>query len=222
MSIASLGSLGFLHVASAGDFPDPSNVLDDDTTDGVAGTFVNLATQHARSGQQWGAGGTEFTGTLIIPGPDNAGTGDVLGPGGAMRKLFTDDATGVYSIVGYKMYPTVAPQNAALPFGVYRTVDTTHEEQLINMSGIARARIQWDWFDDDPEVVASIMDAARLAAARILNRVITIGDAELDIKSIKLENDYEEFEPIIDASGKPIFNGKQDFFVWFAETIPTR
>lgn len=213
---------GGLAIATSGvgDFPDPSNTLNDDTTNGVAGTYVAATPAYYKYGEQYGAGGTEFTGGLIVPGAENAG--DYLGPGGAMRKLFVDDTTGVYSIVGYKIYPSTAPQNAALPYGVYRTVDTTHEEQLENMSGIARARIQWDWFDRDPEVVGAIMESTRLAAARITNRVITVSGLDINIKSIKLEMDYEDFEPIQDAKGQPIFRGIQDFYVWFNEEIPNR
>lgn len=213
---------GGLAIATSGvgDFPDPSNVLNDDTTNGVPGTYVAANPAYYKYGEQYGAGGTEFTGSLIVPIAENAG--DYLGPGGAMRKLFVDDTTGVYSIVGYKIYPSAASQKADPPYGVYRTVDTTHEEHLSNMSGIARARIQWDWFARDPEVVASIMQATKLAAARITNRVITIGSTSINIKSIKLEMDYEDFEPVQDASGKPIFRGIQDFYVWFNEEIPTR
>jgi hypothetical protein len=51
-----------------GDLPDPENVLSDDTVDGEAGLFVNLDPAHVEADIQWGANGTEFTGTLVPAG----------------------------------------------------------------------------------------------------------------------------------------------------------
>jgi hypothetical protein len=45
------------------DFPDVGNVLDDDTVNGVPGTFVNVAEAVVKLGEQWGEDGTEFTGS---------------------------------------------------------------------------------------------------------------------------------------------------------------
>lgn len=60
----------FANFGPAADQPEVSNVLDDDTVGGAAGTFENVATDDVSEGVQWGAGGTEFT-----------GTGDPLGVG---------------------------------------------------------------------------------------------------------------------------------------------
>ena len=46
------------------DYPDVGNVTTDDTVNGVTGTFAVPATTDVKSGTQYGAGGTEFTGTL--------------------------------------------------------------------------------------------------------------------------------------------------------------
>jgi hypothetical protein len=56
------------------DFPDAANVLDDDTVDGNPGTFANVGAANVKSGIQWGAGGTEFTGTYS---PDFPAVGNV-------------------------------------------------------------------------------------------------------------------------------------------------
>jgi len=57
------------------DFPDVGNVLDDDTVDGSAGTFQNIALDKVLTPNQWGDGGTEFTGTYT---PDFPDVGNVL------------------------------------------------------------------------------------------------------------------------------------------------
>lgn len=51
-----------------GDFPDVGNVLNDDTTGGETGTYEAAAQNKVKSGEQYGAGGTEFTGSLSVTG----------------------------------------------------------------------------------------------------------------------------------------------------------
>jgi hypothetical protein len=45
------------------DFPLASNVINDDTVNGTAGTFVTPNTSTVESGVQYGAAGTEYTGS---------------------------------------------------------------------------------------------------------------------------------------------------------------
>ena len=61
----------FTNWGPAGDFPAVGNVLEDDTTNGVAGTFTNVAEANVASGEQWGAGGTEFTGSGAVGGSES-------------------------------------------------------------------------------------------------------------------------------------------------------
>jgi len=60
----------FSNWGPAGDFPDVGNTLSDDTTNGSAGTYVGPDAGDVRSGTQYGAGGTEFTGTLAVTGEE--------------------------------------------------------------------------------------------------------------------------------------------------------
>jgi len=50
------------------DFPDVGNTLNDDTTNGAAGTFENVATADVRDGTFWGEDGTEHEGSLEVTG----------------------------------------------------------------------------------------------------------------------------------------------------------
>jgi hypothetical protein len=50
------------------DIPDIGNVLDDDTSNGSAGTFANIATGDVRDGEFWGEDGTEYEGSLEVTG----------------------------------------------------------------------------------------------------------------------------------------------------------
>lgn len=61
----------FTNFGPASDLPDVANVLNDDTVGGSAGTFVNIAEANVSLNEQWGAGGTEFTGSGIALGADS-------------------------------------------------------------------------------------------------------------------------------------------------------
>lgn len=64
-------SVGYAHPGALQplpDLPSATNVTTDDTVDGVTGTFTVPATTDVKSGTQYGAGGTEFTGTLSASG----------------------------------------------------------------------------------------------------------------------------------------------------------
>lgn len=54
------------------DFPSAGNVQNDDTVDGVTGTLTVPAVTDVKSGVAYGAGGTEFTGTLAAGGGGGA------------------------------------------------------------------------------------------------------------------------------------------------------
>lgn len=59
------------------DFPTAGNVHNDDTVDGVTGTLTLPAAEDVENGVQYGAGGTEFTGTLV--GGGGGGGGPLIG-----------------------------------------------------------------------------------------------------------------------------------------------
>jgi hypothetical protein len=58
------------------DFPAVGNVQNDDTVDGAAGTLTLPAVEDVETGVTYGAGGTEFTGTLAAGG---GGGGPLVG-----------------------------------------------------------------------------------------------------------------------------------------------
>lgn len=66
----------------AGDFPDPSNVTTDDTTNGVTGTLTLPAVGDVQSGVQYGGGGTEYTGTFAVPAEADVELNVQYGAGG--------------------------------------------------------------------------------------------------------------------------------------------
>jgi len=58
----------YANFGASGDFPARENVLVDDTVQGLAGLFENIAEGYVSSGESWGANGTEFTGTGEVSG----------------------------------------------------------------------------------------------------------------------------------------------------------
>lgn len=80
------------------DLPDPSNVTTDDTTGGVAGTLTLPAEEDVELGVQYGADGTEFTGTLTgLTPPTPSGDVTPSGPSGkamnALKDMLAESST---------------------------------------------------------------------------------------------------------------------------------
>jgi len=61
----------FSNWGPAGDFPDVGNVLDDDTTNGSAGTYEAATESDVSLGVTYGEDGTEFTGSGTELGEDS-------------------------------------------------------------------------------------------------------------------------------------------------------
>ena len=137
----------------------------------------------------------------------------MLNPGAALRKVITDNVV-VAGLVSTRLYPIAAPQSCPKPFGVYFRVDEQRERHMRNASGLARARIQVDWFSTNQDNLFAIMYYARLAADTYRGTVAS-GGSICGVQDISIQNEEEGYEPIADDSGVPVFRGTQDYFVWY-------
>lgn len=79
---------------------------------------------------------------------------------------------GLTALIGTRIYPNIAPQNATWPFVTYRRVTSTRPAAMGSDSGVVRARFQFDTFaeDDDSKVgfddASAVRDQLRAALKR--------------------------------------------------------
>lgn len=77
---------------------------------------------------------------------------------------------GLTALVGTRVYPNIAPQNAARPYVAYRLVSDIRPPAMGRDSGVARARFQFDAFADEPAGGYDAADAIRVQIAAALKR----------------------------------------------------
>lgn len=80
--------------------------------------------------------------------------------------IFTRLSTfgGLTALIGTRVYPNIAPQNAARPFVTYRRVTSDRPAAMGSDSGVVRARFQFDTFAEDDETEVGFDDAAAIRA----------------------------------------------------------
>lgn len=144
----------------------------------------------------------------------------MLHPGAALRKILVDTAA-VTALVSTRIYPIVAPQSSPFPKGSYRRIDEKRERHQTDASGLARARIQFDWFATNQDALMSIMEQARLAVDTF-SGLVTSGTESCHVRDVSIQLERDDWEPVADASGTPVFRGIQDYFVWYNPTITER
>lgn len=82
--------------------------------------------------------------------------------------LFTRLSTfaGLAALIGTRVYPNIAPQNATRPFVSYRRVTSDRPPAMGSDSGVVRARFQFDTFADEIDSALAVRDQIRAALKR--------------------------------------------------------
>ena len=83
----------------------------------------------------------------------------------AIYSILTGDAT-VSSLVGTRIYPVMAPQDAVLPGIVYKRISTDRLSALSADIGVAEARFQFDCYAATFDQAKIVSEAVRGALQR--------------------------------------------------------
>lgn len=135
-----------------------------------------------------------------------------------MTRLVAD--TDVSAIVGNRVYPHTAPQNATMPYIVYFRVSGVHEHHMRGSSGLYDARVQLSMFSTDFEQLLNLSDAVRLALDGYRGDV-TVGTDMVRIhKCFMAANEDLPFTNPADAGQVGIYGRYQDYQVACDETTP--
>ena len=130
----------------------------------------------------------------------------------------------VAALVSTRVYPALAPQDAALPYITYERVSTqrlmTHDGQ----NGLIGPRIQIDCWASTYGGAKTLADKVRLCMNGHKNAYgETTGTAPNDyvIQGIVQLGELDLPELPQTAGEKPVYRVSMDFEVWYEETVPT-
>lgn len=113
------------------------------------------------------------------------------------------------ALVGTRIYPLQAPQNAAAPFITYQRISAPRLRSLAGGSGQANPRIQIDVYAASYASAKAAATQVRLALDNLVGTV-----AGVKIHACSLENDRD----LIDTSADPdLYRVSHDFTIWHDE-----
>ena len=124
----------------------------------------------------------------------------------AVFDILTNDGT-VAALVSTRVYPNVAPQDAALPLLVYQRLSANREYAHDGEAGYARARIQVTCMDDDFSGVKALVAAVRGALSGY--RATVVGQK---VFSSFLVNEFDTFTRV-----NGLHTVRCDFMMAYAE-----
>lgn len=125
--------------------------------------------------------------------------------------LFTRLSTfaGLTALVSTRVYPGVAPQNAALPFVTYRRVSAVRPWGMGSDAGIVMARVQLDTFALSYAAARSVAEQVRGALQRWRDEA-----AAVPVLDCTIEGETDLYEP--DAT-PPLFHAVTDVMLTYRE-----
>ncbi len=124
----------------------------------------------------------------------------------------------ITALVSTRIYPQVAPNDAAYPFITYTIIagDTSHH--MGGASGLVNVSMQIDaWADNIPDR-ESVFQALRNALDGFTG---DMGTENLNIRSCFLSDFSNLNEPNPEGKGLPVVRKSLDFSIWHVESVPT-
>ena len=123
----------------------------------------------------------------------------------------------VAALVSTRIYPTIAPEGASLPFLAYRRVETEHvQTKSRTLDDLARARVEVRCVASTYSGVRTLADKVRLAMHGYAG---TVGS--YTIRGVIDEGEYDSGEMPPDGTDVPRHVVVNDYGVWFSETAPS-
>jgi hypothetical protein len=125
---------------------------------------------------------------------------------------------GVSALVGQRVYPAPAPQNATMPFITFQRISVSREYTLAGPAGLAGVLMQIDGWADAPEydgnyaVTKEIATAVRLCLEGYAGLFTSIY-----VQEITVDNERDIFEPQDKTRRASL-----DFRIWHVEEVTPR
>jgi hypothetical protein len=127
---------------------------------------------------------------------------------GIYKLLSTGAAT---NTVATRIYPQVAPQDAAYPFAVYQRISTEPVKQVVGPLGEARASCQISFYGQDYGALRDVADAVR---AQLDGYNGTPAGSGTRFNRVYWENEHDVYEQPESGGQVGVHGIQQDFAIW--------
>lgn len=123
------------------------------------------------------------------------------------------ETAAIKAIVADRGYPDILPQNCLLPAYTYTIVSDEPQHHLQGLSGIALARIQFDFYAKTRKESNALDEAVRIA---ISGQRGTWGSES--IRTCHAQTGIRGMDQPIDASDKWRYYVTRDYLVWYVQS----
>lgn len=123
---------------------------------------------------------------------------------------------GVYAVVNARIYPLVAPQQAAKPHITYQRVGTDYNRSLSGPTGMDRGTFQVDCWATTQRAARQLADLVRLA---IDNNRGTMGNHNVQV--CKVTNLIDNWQFVAEGGESIIGRVTMTLDIVYAEQVPT-
>lgn len=131
----------------------------------------------------------------------------------ALFQVLRDDAP-VGAIVVDRIYPGIAPRDAALPFITYQRISSTHERHMTARSGVAHPRMEINCWSASGITLDDLVNKVRLKLDRFAGPMGTIA---LQVFGAYLDNIRDDQVIPDDGSEQVHHRASMEFIIWHAE-----
>lgn len=138
----------------------------------------------------------------------------------ALYAFLVDEPT-LAAIRGDRLYPSIAPQKAAMPYQTFQLIDSPRVRYMGGTSGLVNPRVQINSFAETFDAMRQLNEATRLVVTPLHGEVgssnnwVNIRDIDWEQGTLGMERQFEGQE--VGA-----FVARSDMVVWHFETAIAR
>jgi hypothetical protein len=133
-------------------------------------------------------------------------------PESVLRSVLVDNAT-TCILVGNRIYPTVAPSTAALPFIAYRRSGIQRDQAFRNPVGMPRVSVEFVTYGATYNDARDVADAVRSVLDGYGG---TVNNTVVD--QVSLENETDDFVTLAGADLPPVYQITQTYDIRWQES----
>ena len=135
----------------------------------------------------------------------------------AFRDYLLGDAT-ITGFVSTRVFPFVADPLSPLPYIIYQRISAQHGHHFEGGDGLTRQRLQVDSYASNALTAESMADAIR---ERCDGFAGLMGTVNLDVRSLWIDDEDDRLTIPNKGSEVVTHRVRQDFFIWYVESVPT-
>lgn len=106
---------------------------------------------------------------------------------------------GLAALIGTRLYPDAAPQNASRPYVVYQRISTTRWQALSGVVVAASPRFQLTVYADSVSDLVSVAAQLRAAVLAMADSTVTVYERTLDNESTGYDDESHLFRRDLDV-----------------------